>query len=204
MMQLPINPKILPATLIQFAEIMIKSNSKALSLKNVRLDLYSEEQIAALIKLIELAKPSSLSFVDNDLGTRLSFTSWQTLCAGLMRSSVSELIIDNNKLDSFSPKHWKVLEILVGVHPFNSISLQNNNLVNLTEKSHQALNSLVHRVRCPCLISYNNWDRNYNRWLELISLNPTNHFSRNRYSWSTAKTYVEEKKRDEERTSLSY
>lgn len=47
------------------------------------------------------------------------------------------------------------------------VSLQNNNLVLLSDEKHKVLNRLVHHLTCPCQISFNNWHKNLGRWGEL-------------------------------------
>lgn len=181
-MQLPVDPIPSAAELKRLAKDLLKKNVNELSLKNVRLDLYSEEQIEALLELIRQAKITTLSFEDNELGSAISLERLKMLCEGLKNSSVKILNIDNNKLHCFSSEHWQVLEKLLTKLSLDLISLQHNNLVALEKESYLAFNTLIHRANCPCHIAFNNWCLNFSRWVKLTSLETNTNIATNRYS----------------------
>ncbi|ARH01297.1 hypothetical protein [Legionella micdadei] len=154
----------------------LNNEKKELCLYNIRLDSYTEEQITHFLEVITTTGVTSLSFKNNHAGSTVSLSCWQTFCHGLINSSVRELKIDDNQLYQFGVEYWQALDYFIEKRlekdsdALELLSLQNNNLVELSEESHQVLNSLIHRLDCPRLISFNNWCKNLLRWGELTSI----------------------------------
>lgn len=169
MAQLSIDSTITKEELKAFEKKLIENKTTELSLKKVRLGLYADEQFQALVELIDKSKVTTLIFEDNELGTEISLTRWQTLCKSLIGSEVKILKIDNNKLEHFSCQHWQALKSLIDGHCFNLLTLQQNNLSALDKNNHKALKELVLSANYPCHLADNNWHKNLTHWNDLTA-----------------------------------
>lgn len=142
--------------------------ARSLDLTGISFASISEEELKAIIVLLKTEKIQTLILNNNQLGHKKSLNNWLIFCEGLKANALETLIIDNNELHLAENQFWIALAGLTTSPKLKMLSLQNNQLYALSEESFIAFKNMAKDMMCPCLIGFNRWEQNLDRWNQLV------------------------------------